>query len=217
MSRTVCFDTNVLVDLSAVYYNHKEAKQLKRNHYKHYQTLLQILNLIKNEEIKILVLPMVLFEVAEVSMKNNFRTMEFLEKFRDVIKVVSIKNSKIRRQLTVIDNLAETYCKESTVMTRKGKKLTFNPVFRNIQNKPAWDAVIMAQATLVGFPLVTRDWDFLEDHKPVRIRNINNFFVKRDVMPYSCQNFLRELYKVEESIAVKNSQAVFQDEAMAYV
>jgi len=217
MSRTVCFDTNVLIDLSNVYYNHpEEAKDLRKNFYKHYKTLLHFLKIMRNEKIKILVLPMVLFEVAEVSMRNNYRTLEFLNEFRNVIKVVTYKHPSIKNNLTNIDTLAETYCKESTV-TKNGKMLTFNPVFKNINNKPSWDAIIMAQATMMGSPLITRDWDFLDENKPVRIKNINKFFANKTVRPYSCQSFLSDVYQVNVLDYVSKPQLVIHDEAMAYV
>lgn len=217
MPKTVCFDTNVLIDLSAVYFNHSQAKDLKKNNKKHYDNILRMLNLIKNEEIKIIVLPMVLFEVAEVSMKHNFRTMEFLEQFKNVIKVVTYKNSKIRRKLTVIDNLAETYCKTSNVTTRRGKKVTFKPVFNIIQENPAWDAYVMAQTTIMGLPLITRDSDFLKENRPVRIKNINKIFVKKEVRPYSLRDYLNELYKAKAQIVISKPQEAVKDEAMAYV
>lgn len=192
---TVCLDTNILIDLSEIYYNNiKEIKTIKKLNPYYYTQINYLLNLIEKNEIEIIILPMVLLEAAEVSKRRNFKTMEFLKEFKDSFQVVTYSDSEIKEKIALIDQLAKVYCRKSTVITKKRKIFKLEPIFETFSKTgPSHDATIMAQTAVLGFPIVTKDRHFLQERRPDRIFQMNKYFVNSSARPYSLKDYM---YKV---------------------
>lgn len=212
-NNTVCLDTNILIELSLHYYSNKKSKMPKRNQHR-YMLIKHLMGLIENNEIEIIVLPMVLLETARVSSRNNFRTMEFLEEFKNVFKVITYKNDQIVDNYELINQLSRVYCKKSTVITKKNKVLEFEPVFGEKSNS---DAIIMAQAATLNLPLITRDKHFLTNNRPTRIRNINNFFIKSSARPYDLKSYFYKVIGLTYDDLIKQEKPVFQESVSSCV
>lgn len=195
----VCLDTNILISLSLIYYNNKSSiKKMKDSNYAHYKSLKKLLSLIEENKIKIYVLPLVLVEAEAVSKRCNFKTMQFIAKHKESIIPISVGNKKIKKLKNLlsyvkVDELAKIYCSSNAIINENGNVVKIKQIFSNRKNQPCHDAIIMAQAALIGYDIITHDGDFLDKGRPKRILNINKIFASINVRPYSCREYLTKM------------------------
>ncbi|MDD4685944.1 MAG: hypothetical protein PHI76_01480 [Clostridia bacterium] len=212
----VCLDTNILISLSLIYYNNRSSiKKMKDRNYTHYKSLKTLLSLIENNKIKIYVLPLVLVEAEAVSKRCNFKTMQFIAKHKESITPMSISNKKIKKLKNLlsyvkVDELAKIYCSSNALINKNGNVVKIKQIFSNKRNEPSHDAIIMAQATLLGHDIITHDSDFLGKGRPYRILDVNRLFTSTEVRPYSCREYLAKMGYIENSIQSEDEEQLIE-------
>ena len=135
--------------------------------------------------------------------------MEFLIEVKNVFKIITYKNDEIVEKYETINQISRLYCRKSTVIAKKNKILEFEPVFGK---NSKCDSIIMAQASTLNLPLITRDKHFLAENKPTRICNINNFFIKNSARPYDLESYFHKVMGLTYKDLIKQEdKPIFQE------
>ncbi|MDD4408278.1 MAG: hypothetical protein PHC47_00315 [Clostridia bacterium] len=225
-----CFDTNVIINLLISYNTQKgimpnvPAKYNKK-------TINRILDLLRKQQINIIILPIVLKEIEKVTQKlknkyskfENFGYDEFLEEFKSNIYIVNFapEPEKEQKYYEEVMWLATMYSRYQTVRDKKGKVKEISPIFSKHYGRPSCDARVMAQATIlssafVDLYVVTGDSDFFKDGNDRNIHTINQKLAERGTMPIESGKFCEKFDKIAKFYEKQNQSEYVPNCLMQY-
>ena len=207
----VAMDTNVIIDLSTLYFASERKNELIQKHKEHAKTLQRYLTLIENGDMEIIILPTVMMEIEELSKDFGNRPYKFLFKTKtNFYRYQPCSRHELKNFTNQVIELSESYCHtikpdakdpcyKKYYINLKNKGVGYSnantPFFRTYNHRPSLDSRIMAEATVLGLNLITHDYDFTCGNLPLRIQSYNQAYAGKKSRPYSPDEYLKIIDK----------------------
>lgn len=203
---TICVDTNILIHFYEIEKNKgNKIDKMKRNNI--YYDMHYLYRSFKNGKIRIVIPPTVFREIENGAIYFGKNQLEFLK--NNNFYVYNYPKEEKREFVNKIFNLAKEYSTPLSTADRKmfakmhniNAKDLPNYIFKPLSYMydhiiPQRDALIMAESSLIGLPLVTENYkDFFIQHRYDLIAHINHSHgLSREVKPLSCKSLANKLY-----------------------
>ena len=208
----IVLDTNLIIYLSQIYYEegfcYKNSRKNLKIHY-----LNEVLGMIIKGKIDIILTPTILFEIEKLSEKFNGVPTKFLKEFGQRFYTINFESEEEKNTyIKNVKKLACIYCNIKTNDKEEGNSEIFNryirhfeksnslkemeePFFKIYNKEPAFDAYIMAEASLCNLNLLTLDKHFLRNNLPQKIQKFNQEYFKIKSKPWSLEDFYIQILK----------------------
>lgn len=206
----VCFDTNVIINL-LILHNIENGTMKNVPEKFNRKAFGKVLDLLKKEQINIIILPVVLKEMQKVTKQlkkkykkfSSFGYENFFEEFKSNLYTINFTPSKREQYIKESLWLANMYSRNQRVRDKKGKVKEISPIFHEHYGKPSGDARVMAQATVlsslfVDLYVVTGDGDFFNGGNDRLIYSLNQNLIGCGSMPIEFGKFCEKFERISK-------------------